>query len=246
LRKKTSPDDAIPRPQFPEDVVISELLKASSEFIAFYHAERGKITKPIYWVKNSSLPVGIDHRYTRLPAGAQVIHLRRVPAILGDAVKIAHELQHLLLDLEGFSGTSAQKQFENISSSLNSMVSDPLVSSRLKVYGFNLDDDFKAERKETLSQLSSIPNAPSEHAGRMRWIFNYVGQILEREIVYSTANKGEDEFRLWFDARYPDLAQEAEGLLALVREIGYETPYKQAVLFRTVIRRYGLRKIVFL
>jgi hypothetical protein len=246
LGKKTSPHDAIPWPWFPEDFVLDELLKLSTEFAAFYQAERGKITKPVNWARDVSLPVGIDYRCTTTPTGMKVIRLRRIPAILDDATKIAHELQHLLIDAEGFPQTGAKLQFETICSSLNSMVHDPIVNSRLQAYGFNLQADYENELKQTLSQLSAMPNAPTEHIARMHWIINYVGNILEWETICGTANTHENEFQIWFDARYPDLAQEAQGLLALVKETGYDTPSKQTVLFKTIIRRYDLGRIIVL
>jgi len=143
--QKKQQTDIIPWPTFPEDFVISELLKSSPEFSAFYSAERRKITKPLNWVRDLSLPVGIDYRSTRLSNGTQVIRLRRVPAILENAMKIAHELQHLVLDYEGFVNTGAMVQYETVSSSLNSMIHDPLVNSRLKVYGFDLRQDYETE-----------------------------------------------------------------------------------------------------
>lgn len=244
--KKTQQSSIIPWPTFPEEVVIGELLKSSKEFLAFYRAERTKIVEPVHWAQDLSLPVGIDYRSTILQTGAQVIRLRRVPAILEDATKIAHELQHFALDAEGFARTGAMNQFETISSALNSMVHDPLVNSRLQIYGFDLWDDYETELKESFRQLGATPNPPSNHLGRMHWIFNYVGKILDWELACNKADKGNNEFQLWFDAQYPDIAKEAQNLLALVRDIGYDTPEKQTALFKKIIRRYDLGRYILL
>jgi len=243
---KTQQSDMVPWPTFPEDFVIGELLRSSKEFLAFHQVERGKIVKPVYWVQDLSLPTGIDYRCTRLPTGTQVIRLRRVPAISEDAMRIAHELQHLVLDAEGFPSTGAKAQFETISSALNSMVHDPIVDSRLQIYGFDLWDDYEKEVKEDFRQLGATPNPRSNHLGRMHWIFNYVGKILYWELACNKADKGNNEFQAWFDARHPDIAKEAQDLLALVREIAYDTPQKQTALFKEIIRRYDLDRVVFL
>lgn len=154
LRKRRQ-FDVIPWPTFPEDIVIGELLRSSKEFLTFYQRERGKIAGTVIWAQDLSLPKGIDYRSTRLPTGAQVIRLRRVPASLEDTMKIAHELQHLVLDTEGFPLTGAPPEFETVSSTLNSMVHDPLVDQRLKAYGFDLWHDYQSELMETFRQLKS-------------------------------------------------------------------------------------------
>jgi hypothetical protein len=236
----------VPWPVFPEDIVLAELVRRSKEFVAFYEAERRKIAGEVHWARDVSLPVGIDYRTSRLQTGAQVIRLRRIPAVLEDAVKIAHELEHLVLDTEGFPCTGALAQHETLSSALNSMIHDPIVNSRLKLYGFDLQADHEREVQEALRQLASCPRSPGDRLGRMHWCFNYAGQILEWEIARGTADGAEGRFQAWFDARYPDIAREGQQLLALVRNIGYDTPEKQTVLFREIIRKYELSEWVCL
>jgi len=245
LRKKQH-SDPIPWPTFDEDFVVGELLKSSEEFAAFYKSERIKITAPVYWARDLSLPVGIDYRSTILSNGTQVIRLRRVPAVLADAMKIAHELQHFVLDSEGFVRTGAKKQYETISSSLNSMIHDPLVNSRLLIYGFDLLEDYESELLETLNQLGTVSTPPSERLDRIHWIFNYIGKILDWRLLGDETGKNNNEFQLWFDERYPDIAKEAKDLLILIDDIGYETPEKQAKLFRRIVREYRLEKVVFM
>jgi hypothetical protein len=63
----------------------------------------------------------------------QIIILKRIPAILEDAMHVAHELEHFVLEAEGFPNTGATTRFQAISSALNSMVHDPLVNQRLQV-----------------------------------------------------------------------------------------------------------------
>ena len=244
LQKKQH-SDSMPWPTFPEDFVIGELLKSSEEFAAFYKSERNKITAPVYWAKDLSLPAGIDYRATILQNGTQVIRLRRIPAVSADAMKVAHELQHFVLDSEGFVRTGAKKQYETISSSLNSMIHDPLVNSRLLIYGFDLLEDYEAELQETFSRLSAVSTSPSKHLDKVLWIFNYVGKILDWKLLHDEIGKDNNEFQLWFDERYPDIAREAKDLLILIDDIGYETPEKQIKLFRRIVQEYRLERIVF-
>lgn len=244
--EKTKEVGRIPWRTFPEDFVIGELLKSSKEFQAFYEAERKKILQPIHWAEDQSLPEGIDYRVTRNQAGTQVIRLRHVPSRLGDASKIAHELGHLVLHSEGFPDTGADARFETVSSALNSMVHDPLVDSRLQPYGFDLRADYVREVEETFRQLESLPDPPSDHPGKMHWVFNYVGKVLDWELVSDEDDGASSEFELWFDARYPEVGKDAKDLLALVKSFGYETPGKMAELFKEIIQRYELRDIVFL
>lgn len=226
--------------------MLGALLASSKKFLAFYQAERGKIGKEVHWAQDSSLPVGIDYRSTRLQTGMQVIRLRRVPAVASDAMKIAHELGHLLLDAEGFPATGAERQFETISSALNSMLHDPLVDSRLQIYGFDLWGEYQNELTETFRQLASSPAEPSGRVDRAHWAFNYAAKILDWELASHERGVSSNEFQSWFDSRYPAIAQEGQRLLALVREVGYDSPEKQTALFKEIIRRYRLDRLVFL
>lgn len=236
----------LPWPTFPEDLVISDLLKSSKEFQAFYQAERRKIVKPVCWAQDLSLPEGIDYRSTTLATNdqiVQVIRLRNIPVHVEEALKIAHELEHLILVEEGFPRTGvSSKNFETVSSTLNSMVADPLVSSRLQRYGFDLWEDYQREIKEDLRQLEKRPNIPLQRLDRLIWIFNYAGKMLDWELVGTS--KGQNEFQVWFDSRYPEIAERGKKLIAMVKRIGYETPEKQTRLFKEIIRRHKLEGIV--
>lgn len=245
LLKKQKPD-IIPWPCFPEELVIGELLRSSIEFRTFYQAERKKIVKSCYWAHNRALPVGIDHRSGRLPdtklqTKVQVICLRRVPAILEDAKSIAHELQHFILDIEGFPLIEAKTtKLVNITSALNSMVQDQIVDSRIQKYGFNLWKSYQKKLRMTYRILRSKPIPPANHLDRMEWIFVYVSKILAWELACNKTLERVNKFQLWFNKRYPEIAKEAQKMLALVKEIGYDSPKKQSALFKEIIRRYNL------
>ena len=233
-------------PRFEEESVIGKLLQSSPEFAAFYEAERGKIPFAVHWELDKSLPRGIDGRSTERQPGRHAILLKRIPAVDRDAMLVAHELQHLILIAEDFPRTGATAEHQNLSSSLNSMVQDPIVNARLHTYGFDLLKGYLEEVKKTKRQLKRYKTAPAKDHERMLWIFNYVSKMLDWKVVSAHAQVGEDKFKRWFDRRYPDLAREAQGVLDLVQQIGYDTPDNHRRLFRETIRRYGLaRYIVF-
>ena len=233
-------------PTFPEEVVVGGLLESSEQFRAFYQDQRGKIIEPLHWAQDLSLPEGIDYRCTRFSTGERVIRLRRVPPTLGDAMSVAHELQHVILDSEGFPKIASKDwQYETVASTLNSMVHDPLVDSQLQKYGLDLQEKLRKEEREDIRQLEALPDAPTNHLGKMHWMFNYVGKILDWELASEKAESTVGEFQSWFDARYPDVAAEGQELLDLVKSVGFDTPEKMSTLFDEIIRRYKLGVFLF-
>jgi len=230
----------------PEEFVLTELLERSPEFLAFYQAERPKIPGHLQWAQDSSLPQGIDYRYTCLP-GVKLIRLRRVPAVLADATKIAHELEHAVLDTDGFPSTGyAHGKHEDLSSALTSMLHDPLVNARLRAYGFNLPADYEREVRKSKRSLASHIQSPTHPSDRVRWTINCVGQVLEWRVAYHKTSAEQPEFHRWFNTRYPDLAPDTQDLLSLVDALGFDTPEKQAALFTQIITRYNLSPSVVL
>ncbi len=242
-------------PTYPEDFVVSELLKSSREFQAFYQAERGKVVGNVYWAHDQNLPEGIDYRSTRIERSgvqiAQVIRLRQVPATVKVAFYIAHELEHLVLDTEGFRYTHSRvlnthpsfRSHENLSSALNSMLLDPLVDSRLQEYGFDLHVEYEKEVERDIRQLSQFTRLPSHRLGRIHWMFNYTDKILYWQEILDPSGEP-SKFQTWFDPRFPRIASRGKKLLAGVKRIGYDTPEKQSQLFQDIIRRYKLNDVL--
>ena len=246
---KSHGHQAIPWPTFPEEQVVGGLLQSCPEFRAFYDAERGKVEDPLYWVEDESLRQGIDFRVTRLGSESQmiqVIRLRRVFPRLSDAFKIAHEIEHLVLDQEGFPNTYPRVQDESVdylSSALNSMVHDPIVNSRLRGYGLDPREDYENEKAESRRQLSG-ESAPTARIVRLHWIVNYVADILEWQVAYDSPSLDGGEFKRWFDERFSEIADQGRTLLALVVAKGYDTPDKQRNLFAEVIDTYRLERLI--
>ena len=232
---------------FPEELAVGELLKISKKFRSFYFSERGKVTDPIFWAQDFSLPPGVDFSCTKLNTRELIIRFRKIPARSEDAIKVAHELQHLILSAEGFPGVAFKdSRFEHISSSMGSMVLDPLVNARLKTHGFNLRKDYEAELKETASQLANFPQPPTNRFDKILWTFNYTANLLDWETASQKINQGNDEFHKWFDKQYPKIARKAWDLFFKIKETGYDTPEKLVKVFSEIIREYKLEKSVFI
>jgi hypothetical protein len=240
---------AIDWPTFPEEQVVSGLLQSCPEFRAFYELERGKIQSPLYWAKDISLRQGIDFRMSRAKSESRMIHvirLRRVPPSTRDAFKIAHELEHVVLDGEGFPSTYPKvpdTDVDYLSSALNSMVHDPIVNSRLRGYGLDPRKDYENEEAEWRHQLSG-ESAPTARIDRLRWMVYYVADILEWQVAYDSPDLDGGESESWFDGHFPDIAAEGRELLARVAAEGYDTPGKQRTLFEGIIREYDIDRII--
>jgi len=248
LGKTDQSSNVLPWKTYPEDFVIAELLQSSKEFLLFYQNERMKIINRVFWAHDLSLPTGINYRATKLDTGDYVIRLKTIPAILKDAIKIAHELQHCLDDIKGFHHVGfRENKYENLSSSLNSMVGDPIVNLNLGRYDFDLSQEYERELEETLYQLKTIPPEPTDHLGRVRWVINYAAHVLEREsLLNKEVSKIDNRFESSFDDNYPAIASEARCLLELIRDIGFNTPQKQFILFNRIIQKYALKNYLTL
>lgn len=240
----------LPWPIFPEELVLGDLLKHSEAFRAFYQEKRDKITQEVNWAQDPRMPEGITARSTRIvsqPDGQsiQIVRLRQVPALVDDAFRVAHELEHFVLNAEGFPVTGCcDFAYENLSSALNSMLHDPLVDSRLQKYKFDLKAHHEAEVAEHIRQLEGLTRSPARRLDRTRWVFYYVENALYWELLIADGER--NKFQEWLDARYPDIASIGQKLLTRIKRIGFDTPEKQTQLFQEIVRRYKLDNFVFI
>jgi len=238
----------LPWPIFPEEEVLAKLLKSSKEFSAFYKEEREKFKEPLLWAQDITLAEGINGRATTITSSlnssgpeVHVIRLRRIPARIEDSFLVAHELGHFLLIAEGYPLVGSVAN-ERLSSLVTTLVHDPLVDARLKKYGFDLRPAYRAEVEESRRQLVKRPRSPTDRLTRIAFMLTHVGNLLHWELL------GEDdqcnEFKRWFEERYPDIASMGAKLLIRVKKVGYDTPEKQTLLFREIIYRHRIDKEV--
>ena len=239
----------LPWSTFPEAFVLRDLLSQSQLFHAYYHAERDKIGVEIAWAHGPKLPEGIDYRRTvlsstALATAAHVIRLRCIPAVLADAMGVAHELQHFILDRESYPTVAASASLETLAAALASMLHDPIANARLRSYGFDLQRTYDLEAHESMRQLRSKPQAPSRTIDQIHWVFNYTAKLLDRDVLESASVEAADAFQTWFERRYPSIAAEAHELYTMITTTGYTLPEKQLQLFHMIIQRYRLQQLV--
>jgi len=193
----------------------------------------------IQWEKDTSLPSGIDFRVTRSSTGEVRIRLRRFPPQPRDAVLIAHELAHLLLDSRVFPSTRGP-EFENISSAINSLVHYPHVFRILLEYGLDTYPAFRREINRDKRTLGRERRSPADHFQQMHWSVNCVSKVLESRALGKRAEALANRFLSWFNARYPDLVSMNDRLLLLVEETGFDTPASMREPLAGIICEYGL------
>jgi len=222
-----------------EEEILAPLLAANKSFQKFYESERPGIGVRIQWERDTSLPPGIDFHVTRSCTGDARIRLRRFPPQPTDAVTVAHELVHLVLDSRGFPAIGGQR-FEKISSAINSMVHDPHVFRILLEYGLDPYPAFRQDIDRAKRTLERESQSPTGRFGQLLWSVNCVSQVLESRVLGKSAEALANRFLSWFNARYPDLAPMNDKLLLLVEETGFDTPASMRELLAGIIREYGL------
>ena len=227
-------------PTYSEAEILTEILKGSPEFKNYYQTERTKIKTEVSWSLDNSLPVGINACVTRYQDGKRIIRLRQIPAPLNNAMSVAHELEHLRLDEEGFPLLTASPAYEFMAASLSGMVHDVLIDTKLTSFGFDLKSKYLKEAEESRRQLMPVSKTPTDKMDRVAWIINYVSTLLDYESVRSKGLVENNEFNDWFQKKYPDIVRDAQKMIETVAKIGFDTPDKQNRLFSTLIDLYSL------
>lgn len=224
-------------------VLFSWLFQQSDNFKIFYQKEFPKINFPIKWIHNPNLPKGIDYRNT-LEGGVQYMILRRAAPSLSDIPMIAHEVMHTILRIEGFGSVGSSPKFENLSSSLNSMLQDPIIDSRLKnEYSFDLVENYLKELREGKRLLKHERKIPEEHYRKIQWIFNFTAKRLDSEVMVEI-NDEFKKFLVWSWKRFNKLKKDSDKLYNLVKERGFDTPEKQNALIYEIINMFNLSNVI--
>ncbi|MGQ7277757.1 SEC-C domain-containing protein [Brevibacillus thermoruber] len=236
------PTKKVPYTIYPERFVVGIICRCSDGFKKYYDEQRHHIRENVLWAEDKGLAFGIDQRVTKTykfgKLDSIVIRLRNVPAKVESATFIAHELHHLILDQRGFIGVAPVRiEFDYIASSLSSMLTDPIIQSELSTYGLDIKNDFIAECETSLRALSGL-NEPSDQINRMHWVFNYVSNILEWEVVCEKHGYVENELVKYFDSMFPVIAEEGKQLYEQIKTYGFETPQKQKALIKDIVGRY--------
>lgn len=207
-----------------EETAFQLLLRDSQPFRKYYAEVRPELTNFVV-VLDPGLPPGVRARTTRSD-GKKYLRLRTPICPLEHAVLLAHELGHFLQDERGFPSVGGLNDHQ-AAAALNSALHDPLIDASLASYGFDSSIDQANEVEESIRQLSAIPRAPVDSAGKAHWIANCLGHILSQHVL--GVNSADDKFLQWFTERHPSIAHEAECIAAEVISIGFETPEKMFI-----------------
>lgn len=232
---------------YSEKYIVKNLLSHSEEFHDYYNSERKKIHAEIIWECNKKLPKGINFRTSKL-RGKHYVYLRKVPPAPINALKIAHELQHIVHHSIGVPSVGVKDvKYDYLSSAINSCVHDLLVNRDLIEYGFDLYDEYLDERKTNRATLTKIRKEPVDKLSLLHWAFNYAASILDYEFVLSEYDIEADySYFEWFESRYPNTSVLARKIKEIVDTIGYDTDDKLRTFFIKIIEEFGLKGIIFL
>jgi len=246
---KAEKADLIPWPTFSEEQAVNDLIAKSEQFATYYKTQRGKLLRPIVWALDNSMKEDKATLNVSIGRGdevIQVIRMKGIPPKLEDAGDVAHALETYILEAEGFPSTYyVDERFSELCGVINNTIIATFVDSRLKAYGFDPIYEYKRRLDNAHRELEKFQTSPTQNTLRLKWIFKYVAMVLYREACYGYYDEIEDEFRTWFDERYPDIAQEGQELLTLIRSIGYDTPDKMKKVFKKIIPKYRLNGFLF-
>ncbi|MBM2832718.1 MAG: hypothetical protein HW414_1770 [Dehalococcoidia bacterium] len=226
-----------------EGCVIRELMTPSQEFRAFYDSERRKIETPVRWALDSGLPKGVDYMARRYDNGEQLILLRKIPELPDEAFPIAHELQHLLMDREGFISMCAvrprEETYEAMAVAVNGMTQDPVANARLRVFGFDLKKAYEGLASSGRKDFGALNVADPDRIMWLQWVFQTVEFMLEYQVAFGTWPD-----KRWVKtikrSRYPDLITDVGELTGFMLRAGLETPGKQRAVVHNIIAKYAL------
>ena len=233
---------------FNEEIVIEELLANSLEFKSYYESRRKLIKRTIYWALDSSLETGIEATARRHETGEQIILLRRVPAPLTDAFIIAHELEHLVMDYEGFAGVKSRlpnDKTETLALTLNGMIHDTVVNSRLESFGFDFKTIYEQLAKHGRESFKKLREPGPDKIEKLQWIFQTVSFMLAHNIAYKTW-PDKRWIKTMKKSRYPGLTKYVRELTQFILVRGFDTPEKQRKLLNKIIDKYHLEELLVL
>lgn len=232
---------------FSEETVIGELLANSGEFKSYYESRRNNIKRTVYWALDSSLDTGIEAIARRHETGEQIILLRRIPAQVTDAFIIAHELEHLVMDYEGFFSIKSKVGYEAETLALvfNGMIQDPIINSRLELFGFDLRKNYDQLSERAQEAFKNLREPSPDRIMRLEWTFQNVAFMLAYNVAYQTW-PDKRWIKTMKKSRYPELTKDVRELTQYILERGFDTPEKQRKLLSKIIDKYLLGELLAL
>jgi hypothetical protein len=238
-----------------EDIITWKIL-GFSEFRRFYHVEwePRKVGVSIKWIINPSCS---NFAASKIDAdGTPHIELRHLPETFDDAFLVAHEIVHIIRDLDKqtlkfLSVDNIILQIYTIDSMADlatrilSMFDDPIVDKFLQdEYGFDPAHHYiKEVIPDSLRKLGISGDATNELIRLTNAMF-YAQYTLQMDAVKN--NRASREWRALkkrYHERRPMAAIMGEDLYYMAKETGLDTLDKQKQLFYKIADKYSLNGI---
>jgi len=134
---------------FTNDEVLLELLSNSKKFSDFYQAERKRVSGAVNWHK-CKLGENNPHVEESLVGPDRKIFIVNIPARVEDAIVVAHELCHAILNDESFPflglkesvSDHLKKDYARVGEQVMSMLTHHTINLMLEKYGFDLGREY--------------------------------------------------------------------------------------------------------
>lgn len=235
-----------------EEYALNYLLNNSLEFANFYHNERYKINRHIFWAVNPSWDANISSM--SFPDGERefIIILKQVPLQLADAFDAAHELRHLICNEQGFPfiGLTALGMQDNRNNQLAGIVAntinDPLANAGLIKYNFDLwgyYDQACSAQRVLIEQGSFFPDQ-LDPLYKLAYISFYVQKQLDWELACTVNPRKNNDFLDWLAISSPNSTKKAKSLLEWIKLIGYGSPQQAFIVFTELIKKFNREDIL--
>jgi hypothetical protein len=239
-----------------DETIITRKILEFSEFKRFYHVEwePRKTSVSIEWNINPSCS---NFAASKIDAdGVPQIELKHLPKTFDDAFLAAHEIVHIIRDLDNkiirfpcVNNIILQRYtidaMDDLASRIGSMFDDPIVDMFLqKEYGFAPAYHYiKEVIPDSLRRLDSLGDATDELIRLTNAMF-YAQYSLQVEAI-----KNKEASRKWsvlkkrYKERRPIAQKIGEDLYSMAKENGYDTLDKQKSLFNMIGDKYTLAGI---
>jgi len=231
---------------FSEEIVIGELLTDSTQFKSYYESRRKNIKKPVHWALDSSPEPISEASARRHLTGEQIILLRRIPPLLTDAFIVAHELEHLAMDYEGFVNTRSivsNQDIDELASAFNAMIQHPIVNSRLELFGFDFKKIYEDVSQKSQATFRNLREPSPDRIMKLQWIFMNVDFMLAHNVAYQTW-PDKRWVRTMKKSRYPEIGKDVRELTQYILDRGLDTPQKQEKLANKIMAKYHLEDLL--
>lgn len=199
---------------------------------------------PVVWELSKKLPEGFHSQYVLRSRTQPVILLRAIKRDDIFNVVVAHELMHLVLNIDGFpraqSGAGVDPRLGLVV--YNTFV-DPIVYRRLTSEGVSSEPLERLQFANTIQGLferSVHEPTPLDEANAGLWTCTFVAMLLKDGLGLS------NEFERVLNGRYSSTLKRAVQLVHEVRDIGLENPDGCARAMERALERTKLQRLVLI